>query len=195
LSGPSRGVITEELVRKIKVCTLCELHRSRKNAVPGEGPLNAEILFCGEAPGHNEDLQSKPFVGSAGKFLNELLKIAGLRREDVYVTNVTKCRPPGNRDPSDDEIETCTTNYLQKQIAMIKPKLVVALGRIAARVLLGRYVVMGKEHGNLLDCTYAGASFKLFLTYHPAAALYGAETKTRLQADFKKLGQIIKSMV
>jgi len=182
-------------VRKIKVCTLCELHSSRKNAVPGEGPLKAEILFCGEAPGHNEDLQSKPFVGSAGKFLNELLKIAGLRREDVYVTNVSKCRPPGNRDPSDDEIETCTTNYLQKQIAMIKPKLVVALGRIAARVLLGRYVVMGKEHGRLLDCTYGGASFKLFLTYHPAAALYGAETKTRLQADFKTLGQIVKSMV
>lgn len=127
--------------------------------------------------------------------MNELLKIAELRREDVYVTNVTKCRPPENRDPSDNEIETCTTNYLQKQIAMIKPKLVVALGRIAARVLLGRYVVMGKEHGNLLDCTYAGTSFKLFLTYHPAAALYGAETKTRLQADFKKLGQIIKSMV
>ncbi|MDH5686234.1 MAG: uracil-DNA glycosylase, partial [Hadesarchaea archaeon] len=94
-------------MRKIKVCTLCELHRSRKNAVPGEGPLNAEILFCGEAPGHNEDLQAKPFVGSAGKFLNELLKIAGLLREDVYVTNVAKCRPPKNRDPSDDEIETC----------------------------------------------------------------------------------------
>ncbi|MFB0500385.1 MAG: uracil-DNA glycosylase family protein [Candidatus Hadarchaeaceae archaeon] len=182
-------------MRKIKVCTLCELHRSRKNAVPGEGPLNAEILFCGEAPGHNEDLQAKPFVGSAGKFLNELLKIAGLLREDVYVTNVAKCRPPKNRDPSDDEIETCTTNYLQKQIVMIKPKFVVALGRIAARVLLGRYVVMGKEHGRLLDCTYGGASFKLFLTYHPAAALYGAETKTRLQADFKKLGQIVKSMV
>ncbi|MDH5443677.1 MAG: uracil-DNA glycosylase, partial [Hadesarchaea archaeon] len=83
----------------------------------------------------------------------------------------------------------------QKQIVMIKPKFVVALGRIAARVLLGRYVVMGKEHGRLLDCTYGGASFKLFLTYHPAAALYGAETKTRLQADFKKLGQIVKSMV
>jgi len=194
LIGPSRGVSTEELVRKIKVCTLCELHRSRKNAVPGEGPLNAEILFCGEAPGYNESIQGKPFVGSAGKFLNELLKIAGLRREDVYVTNVCKCRPPKNRDPSDDEIETCTTNYLQKQISMIKPKLVVALGRIAARVLLGRYLVMGKEHGNLLDCTYAGTSFKLFITYHPAAALYGARTKTKLQTDFGKLGQILKSM-
>ena len=181
-------------MRKIKVCTLCELHRSRKNAVPGEGPLNAEILFCGEAPGYNESIQGKPFVGSAGKFLNELLKIAGLRREDVYVTNVCKCRPPKNRDPSDDEIETCTTNYLQKQISMIKPKLVVALGRIAARVLLGRYLVMGKEHGNLLDCTYAGTSFKLFITYHPAAALYGAGTKTKLQTDFGKLGQILKSM-
>jgi len=151
-------------------------------------------MFCGEAPGFNEDLQAKPFVGSAGKFLNELLQIAGLRREGVYITNVVKCRPPQNRDPADDEIETCTTNYLQKQVAVIKPKLVVALGRIAARALLGRYVVIGKEHGKLLDCTYAGASFRLFLTYHPAAALYGAETKSKLQADFRKLKSILKSL-
>ena len=126
--------------------------------------------------------------------MNELLQIAELRREDVYVTNVTKCRPPENRDPFDDEIETCTTNYLQKQVAMIKPKLVVTLGRIAAKALLGRHVTMGREHGKLFDCTYAGVSFKLYLTYHPAAALYGAEAKTRLQADFKKLGQILKRM-
>ncbi len=194
MSGPSRGVSTEELVRKIETCTLCGLHRSRKNAVPGEGPLDAKVMFCGEAPGFNEDLQAKPFVGSAGKFLNELLQIAGLRREGVYITNVIKCRPPQNRDPADDEIETCTTNYLQKQVTMMKPKLVVALGRIAARVLLGRHVVMGREHGTLLDCTYAGATFKLFLTYHPAAALYGAETKSKLQVDFRKLESILKSL-
>jgi len=175
-------------------CMLCRLHRSRKNAVPGEGPLDAKVMFVGEAPGYNEDIHGKPFVGSAGKFLSELLQVTGLRREDVYITNVVKCRPPQNRDPADDEIETCTTNYLQKQVAIIKPKLVVALGRIAGRTLIGRYVVMGKEHGSLLDCTYAGASFKLFLTYHPAAALYGAETKQRLQADFRKLGSVLKSL-
>lgn len=176
------------------VCTLCRLHRSRKNAVPGDGALDAKVMFVGEAPGHNEDIQGKPFVGSAGKFLNVLLQIAGLRREEVYITNVVKCRPPQNRDPADDEIETCTTNYLQKQVTMIKPKLVVALGRIAARALLGQYVMIGKEHGKLVDCTYAGTGFKLFMTYHPAAALYGAETKRRLQADLKKLGSILKSL-
>ncbi len=147
-------------------------------------------MFIGEAPGFNEDMQGKPFVGSAGKFLNELLQIAGLRREDVYITNVVKCRPPENRAPLDDEIETCTSNYLKKQIAVIKPRLVVSLGRTSTRALLGREVFMGKEHGTLLDCTYAGVKFKLFVTYHPAAALYGAQAKQRLQEDFKKLGQI-----
>jgi uracil-DNA glycosylase family 4 len=188
------GVATEELEKRIMKCTLCRLHRSRKNAVPGEGPLDAEILFCGEAPGYNESLQGKPFVGSAGRFLNELLQIAELRREDVYITNVVKCRPPENRAPFDDEIETCTTNYLQKQVAMIKPRLVVALGRTAAGALLGRPVNMGSEHGKLLDCTYAGVEFRLFITYHPAAALYGAEAKQKLKADFKKLGQVLKSI-
>lgn len=177
------------------VCSLCRLHRSRKNAVLGEGPLDAEVMFVGEAPGYNEDVQGKPFVGSAGKFLGELLQAVGFQRENVYITNVVKCRPPENRDPADDEIETCTRNYLQKQVAIINPKLIVALGRIAARTLLNRYVVMGKEHGKLLDCTYAGASFKLFLTYHPAAALYGAETKQRLQTDFRKLESLLKSLI
>lgn len=187
------GVATEELERRIRTCTLCRLHSSRENAVPGEGPLDAEILFCGEAPGYNESLQGKPFVGSAGKFLNELLQIAKLRREDVYITNIVKCRPPRNRVPLDDEIETCTTNYLQKQFAMIKPKLVIALGRTAAGALFEKSVIMGKEHGKLLDCTYAGLKFKLFITYHPAAALYGAEAREKLKADFEKLRQILKS--
>ncbi len=125
--------------------------------------------------------------------MNELLKIAELRREDVYISNVLKCRPPENRDPADDEIETCTTNYLKKQLVILKPKLVVALGRIAARVLLNRHVLMSKEHGTLLDCTYDDAKFKLFLTYHPAAALYGAGVKVKLQTDFIELGQILKT--
>ncbi len=133
-------------------------------------------------------------MGSAGKFLNELLETAKLKREDVYVANVVKCRPPENRAPLDDEIETCTTNYLQKQFAMIKPKLVVALGRTAVRALLGGSVVMGSEHGKLLDCTYAGVKFKLFITYHPAAALYGAEARRKLQEDFGELGRIVRTI-
>jgi len=141
-----------------------------------------------------EDLRGVPFCGAAGKFLDELLMIVGLLRKDVYVTNIVKCRPPGNRVPFDDEIDACASNYLEKQITIIKPKLVVALGRTSARALLGREVTISREHGTLFDCTYAGVKFKLFLTYHPAAALYGAEAKQRLQADFKKLRQIIKSM-
>ena len=181
---------TEDLERRIRICTLCRLHQSRKNAVPGDGPYDAKIVFVGEGPGHMEDLQGVPFCGAAGKFLGDLLEMAGLQRDQVYITNVVKCRPPENRIPLDDEIETCTSNYLKKQIAMIRPKLIVSLGRTSTRALLGREVSMSKEHGTLLDCTYAGVRFKLFVTYHPAAALYGAEAKQRLQADFKKLGQI-----
>ena len=150
-------------------------------------------MLLGEAPGLNEDRQGKPFVGAAGKTLNGLLQSAGLKREKVYITNAVRCRPPENRDPTDDEIETCST-YLQRQMRMMKPKLVVALGRIAARALLGRHVSVGREHGSLLDCTYAGVSFKLFLTYHPAAAIYSGRTKQELQADFLKLNQILKTM-
>lgn len=159
----------------------------------GEGPMNAKVMLIGEGPGFNEDRQGKPFVGAAGKTLNELLQLAGLKREEVYITNAVRCRPPENRDPADDEIETCSI-YLQQQVRLMKPKLVVALGRIAARVLLGRQVSVGREHGLILDCTYAGVSFKLFLTYHPAAAIYSGRTKQELQNDFLKLKQILKTI-
>ncbi len=184
----------EKLKAKAKICQRCKLHKTRTNVVFGIGPVDAKVVLTGESPGFFEDKSGVPFVGAAGKNLDNLLREAGLRREDVYITNVVKDRPPGNRDPTDEEIKACRP-YLEGQISAIKPKLVVALGRIAARELLGRYVTMGREHGKLLDCTYAGTDFKLFLTYHPAAALYGAKTKQRLQADFKKLGQLLlKSM-
>lgn len=140
-----------------------------------------------------EDLQGKPFVGAAGKNLSDLLRSAGLKREEVFIGNILKCRPPNNRDPTDEEIEACSP-HLQEQIALIKPKLVVALGRIAARTLLGRQVSMGREHGTLTDCSYAGVKFKLFVTYHPAAAIYGAETRAKLQADFRKLGEVLRKL-
>lgn len=186
----------EEKIRQLEAeantCKRCRLHKTRTNVVFGSGPVNAKIMLLGEGPGFMEDKTKVPFCGAAGKLLNELLREAGLKREEVRVTNTVLCRPPQNRAPFDDEVETCTTNYLQKQFAIIKPKLVVALGRTAVRALLHRDVVMGGEHGKLLDCTYADVKFKLFLTYHPAAALYGAEAKQRLQADFKKLGEIMK---
>ena len=194
-SNPHNAVreALRKLEAKAKVCRRCKLHKTRTNVVFSDGPPTAEIMVVSEAPGFWEDQKGVPFSGAAGKNLNALLLEAGLRREEVYIANTLKCRPPGNRDPLPDEIETCRP-FLEEQISTIKPKLIVALGRIAARALLGRYVTMGKEHGKLLDCTYASASFKLFLTYHPAAALYGAETKQRLQADFRKLGSVLKSL-
>ena len=181
------------LEAEAKVCQRCGLHKTRTNVVFGSGPADAKIMLLGEAPGFTEDKTEIPFSGAAGKHLNDLLREIGLRREELYVTNVALCRPPRNRDPLLDEIEACQ-RFLEGHISTIRPKLVVALGRIAARVLLGRYVSMGEEHGALLDCTYAGTSFKLFTTYHPAAAIYGVETKRKLRADFLKLKRILKTL-
>jgi len=182
-----------QLEAEAKACKRCSLHKTRTNVVFGSGPADAEIMLLGEGPGFTEDQTKIPFSGAAGKHLNNLLHEVGLRRENLYVTNVVLCRPPQNRAPLPDEIEACK-RFLEGHISVIKPKFIVALGRTAAETLLGRFVSMGREHGALLDCTYAGVKFKLFLTYHPAAALYGAEAKKRLQMDFKKLGQLLKSM-
>lgn len=182
----------EELESKIKTCTHCGLHKTRTNAVPGEGPVDAKVVLVGEAPGYFEDKRGVPFCGAAGKLLDELLRSGGLKREEVFVGNILKCRPPGNRDPTDEEIEACSP-YLQKQIQIIKPKLIVALGRFAARVLLGRPVSMGRSHSTLADCSYGGWHGKLFISYHPAAALYGT-SRELLEEDFRKLGEVVRKL-
>src|SRR5512142_1478306 len=110
-----------QVAREVEVCQKCALYHSRKKAVPGEGPADAEILFIGEGPGFYENEQGRPFVGPAGKFLDELLAVAGMKRSDVFITNVVKCRPPGNRDPEPEEVQTCTSNYLRRQIEAIDP--------------------------------------------------------------------------
>ena len=120
----------EEIANEVRSCTACELHKGRTRAVPGEGPLNAEIMFIGEAPGRNEDLQGRPFVGQAGKLLEELLAEIGLTRDDVWIGNVVKCRPPGNRDPQPEELAACA-GYLERQIALLQPKLIATLGRFS----------------------------------------------------------------
>src|SRR5205807_880478 len=121
---------------EILECTKCELHKSRTNAVPGEGPYDAKIMFVGEGPGQNEDEQGRPFVGAAGKFLTELLESIGLKRSDVFITNIVKCRPPNNRAPRKSEIETCNP-YLQSQIRLINPRILCALGTPAINTLIG----------------------------------------------------------
>ena len=118
----------EQVASEVRVCVLCELSRSRTHAVPGEGNHKARVMLIGEGPGWHEDQQGKPFVGASGKFLTELLGHAGLEREDVFITNVVKCRPPGNRDPLPDEIEACS-GYLDRQIRMVDPDVIVTLGR------------------------------------------------------------------
>ncbi len=183
----------EELAEEIINCTRCELHENRTNAVPGEGPPDSDIMLIGEAPGYHEDQQGEPFVGNAGDVLTELLENAGLGRDEVFIGNILKCRPPDNRDPTEKEIETCSP-YLKEQIRSIQPKLIISLGRFAARLLLGRNVKVSKEHGKLKDIEYAGWSCKLFISYHPAAALYGGGNRQKLESDFEKLRDIVKDL-
>lgn len=176
-----------ELESIVRACTRCPLHTERRNAVPGEGPENARILVVGEAPGRAEDEQGRPFVGPAGRLLNHLLELAGLRREDVYITNVVKCRPPGNRDPKPEEIAACLP-YLELQINLIKPLLVIAVGRIAGKTLYEmaglRWSSIKAARGKLRSVTLAGHKTLLIVTYHPAAALYNASLRGELEADF-----------
>ena len=172
----------EKLAKQIVVCTKCELHRSRKKAVPGEGPTHAEIMFIGEGPGFHENEQGRPFVGAAGKFLEQLLEQAGVTRADVWITNVVKCRPPGNRDPQMIEIETCTTNYLENQIKIVNPSIIVTLGRHS----MSRFFPDAKItqiHGLMQKI---GKRFVIPM-FHPAAALHQERFKPMLLEDFAKL--------
>ncbi len=190
---PELGKIAEEIMR----CKRCPLYKTRKNPVPGEGRCDAEIMFVGEAPGAREDETGRPFVGAAGKLLTELLEGIGVKREDVYITNVVKCRPPGNRDPTEEEIAACSP-YLLRQIKAIKPKIIVALGRHAAKFLYGqaglKWVNMTRMHGKIYDAVISGVEIKLMATYHPAAALYYPKLKPLLVEDFQKLKKLLEEI-
>lgn len=175
-----------ELYKEIAACQRCELAKGRTHTVPGEGPENAEIMFIGEAPGFHEDRQGRPFVGAAGKFLDELLASIGLTREDVYIGNVIKCRPPGNRDPQPDEIAACKP-FLDKQIELIQPKLIVTLGRFSmARYFpnakITRIHGQPKRIGNRI----------YYPMFHPAAALHQPKWRSVVQEDMLKIPQILK---
>lgn len=179
-----------KLVNDIIKCTKCPLHISRKKPVPGEGSLNPKIMFIGEAPGAREDETGRPFVGAAGQLLTKLIEGIGLTRGKVYITNIVKCRPPNNRDPREEEIILCLP-YLKKQISLIKPKLIVTLGRHAAKVILElaglKFRSMTKEHGKAYDIKIDSLRTRLIPTYHPAAALYNPALKQILIRDFNLL--------
>lgn len=179
-----------DMMESSKDCMLCPLAKQgRTQVVFGDGNPNADIMFIGEGPGFYEDKQGKPFVGAAGKLLTELLESIGLKREDVYITNVVKCRPPKNRDPKPEEIEVCTNRYLFTQIEEIKPKVIATLGRFASAVILGlKDVSMGRVHGQ----KFKREGRFIVPIYHPAAALHSRANLGPLSEDFAKLKEYLE---
>ncbi len=167
----------------IRRCRRCNLHRSRKHAVPGEGPIWARIIFVGEAPGREEDLQGRPFVGRSGKFLDGLLKDAGLSRQHIYITSAVKCRPPRNRAPRVDELRICKANWLDKQIRLINPKIIVLLGKTSLRQVLGKKGNLSRLHGEV----FSQNGMCCLVTFHPAAGMRFSQIKRKMKYDFKKL--------
>ncbi|MFQ5592664.1 MAG: uracil-DNA glycosylase [Anaerolineae bacterium] len=174
-----------ELEAAVGVCSLCNLSHSRTNAVPGEGPADAEIMFVGEGPGFHEDRQGRPFVGAAGQYLEELLASIGLTREEVYIANVVKCRPPQNRDPLPEEIEACRP-YLSRQIELIQPKLIVTLGRFSMNLFMPEAQI-SKVHGR--PRKIQGVVY--YPIYHPAAGLHQPRWKTIIEEDFKRIPDVL----
>lgn len=178
----------EALAVEIAQCTRCLLHRGRTKAVPGEGPQNAEIMFIGEAPGFYEDQQGRPFVGAAGQFLEELLKEIGLQREQVFIANVIKCRPPGNREPLPEEIEACKP-FLDRQIELLHPRLIVTLGRFS----------MARAFPNARISSIHGQPRKIggviyYPMYHPAAALHQPSLRRDVEDDMRRIPELLKQV-
>jgi uracil-DNA glycosylase family 4 len=171
-------------------CTRCRLAQGRTQVVFGAGNPRADVMFVGEAPGFHEDKQGVPFVGQAGKLLERLLAGVGMSRGDVYVANVLKCRPPGNRDPQLDEIEACES-HLFRQIALIEPIVVATLGNFATKLLSGRQTGITKVHGQEQPTTIGGREVLLYPLYHPAAALYTPAMLKVLESDFSRLPELL----
>ena len=171
-------------------CQRCRLWKDAKNAVPGEGSLNASLLFVGEGPGYWEDIKGRPFIGRAGEQLDELLSDIDLNREEVYITNVVKHRPPNNRDPKKDEVDSCTP-YLEEQIKIIKPELIITLGRHSTKLLLSKINIkvtgITKIRGKIFEGELYGLLIKIMPTFHPAAILYNPSYKSDLKDDFKRV--------
>ncbi len=182
----------EKIAVEVRECTQCSLWQRRRNAVPGEGNIDAQVVFVGEAPGYWENVKGLPFVGSAGKVLDGLLEGIGLPRESVFITNIVKCRPPENRDPRSAEVETCTSLYLNRQIGLIKPKVVVALGRHSTAYILSKagfdkIVSITESRGKVYRVKIVGLSFVVVPMYHPASVLHNPRYRDGLERDFQLL--------
>ncbi|MBT9132496.1 MAG: hypothetical protein DDT33_01014 [Firmicutes bacterium] len=179
-----------ELYKKIEDCQQCSLGKTRTKLVFGTGSEEAEVVFVGEAPGYYEDQKGEPFVGEAGKLLTELLEKIGIKRSEVYIANVLKCRPPGNRDPAPEEVEICKEHLLQ-QIEVIKPKVVCTLGNFATQVILGKKVPISRVRGT----PTLTKEFFVFPLYHPAAVLHQRWMLEPLEKDFQKLREFLNSPI
>jgi uracil-DNA glycosylase len=180
----------QEYAHAVAGCTRCRLAQGRTQVVFGSGNARADLMFVGEAPGFHEDKQGLPFVGQAGKLLDRLLAGIGLTRADVFVANVLKCRPPGNRDPQPDEIEACES-HLFRQIALIEPVVVATLGNFATKLLSGRQLGITRVHGQEQKTTIGGRDVLLYPIYHPAAALYTPAMLKVLEGDFARLPELL----
>jgi DNA polymerase len=185
----SKELLTD-IADEIVVCRKCKLHKTRKNAVPGEGKIDNRIMFIGEAPGYWEDSKGKPFVGEAGRLLDTLLEEANLLRDSVFITNIVKCRPPNNREPSTEEIRTCSP-YLDRQIRVIKPKIIIALGNHSTLYIFDKVGLpfdgITQVHGKVFEASISKIQTTIFPTFHPASALYHPRYKNLLLQDFRVL--------
>jgi len=187
LSESEKSSLLHTLRNEIANCNKCKLSKSRTNLVFGEGNPQARVMFIGEAPGHEEDLQGRPFVGDAGKLLTSLIEKMGFRREDVFIANIVKCRPPLNRDPEEDEINACIP-YLIRQVEIIKPQVIMTLGRIATKTITGQKIPITKARGRIFD--FRG--IKVVPTYHPAYLLRNRQDKWATWSDAQKVLKILK---
>jgi len=190
-SADERREALVELYQEARGCTRCSLHKGRTRVVFGAGNADADLMFVGEAPGQQEDLQGLPFVGRAGKLLDQLLGEVGLERADVFITNVLKSRPPGNRDPQLDEIDACKP-YLHKQVELIEPRVICTLGNFATKLLTRSQRGITSVHGRPQVRELGGRAARVFPIYHPAAALRSTNTLAELREDFQRLPALLE---
>jgi uracil-DNA glycosylase len=191
VSSPSeRRELLKAVYEEARTCTRCPLHKTRTTVVFGAGNADAELMFIGEAPGANEDRQGLPFVGQAGKLLDKLLVEIGLDRQDVFIANTLKCRPPDNRDPHPNEIEACS-EYLRRQVDLIEPTVICTLGNFATKLLRADTTGISRLHGQEEALTIGHRTVRLYPLYHPAAALYTPSTLEALRADFHRIPDLL----
>jgi len=186
----SNQPLLNQIAEEVKTCKKCVLCKRAKNAVPGEGNPNAKIMLIGEAPGKREDLTGRPFVGAAGKLLDSVLEKAGIRREDIFIGNIAKHRPPDNRAPKPDEIEACAP-YLDRQIKIIKPEIIVSLGTHSSKYILEKagleFTTISEARGKVFDGSALGAGIRIMPSFHPAAVIYNRKLGKTMEKDFGKI--------